>query len=412
MAAFRDTYSKLHEMRALAPSVKMIALTATSTQHTRKIIMDVLLMENPYIVYESPNKPNIAYSVCYMPKGTSIDKYFAWLCDELKLLGICTTRTIIYCQTIKQCSLVYSTFKAMLGNNLFIGESHGNRNILVEMMHSCTPEANKACILDAFQNDKSEIRVLVATIAFEMGINCKGVYRTIHFGPSNNVESFIQETGRAGRDGVQSVSFVLYQGLMLNHVDKYMKQYVKTDCCRRSYLLQNFDLCSNVETPTPQHLCCDNCASECTCGASECGQLIKFPYSDQEETVTPVRTRTVSDKQQKEILSLLESYHKLALKDLIQKSGFIGLSTSSIKFLLGFSELQISQVLENCDKLFSLDDVVNMWKYGTLDMPTRLWILLIEHLVMGTIYNWMKHVKSLMTVMMITLTFLKNGTYY
>ena len=67
----------------------------------------------------------------------------------------------------------------------------------------------------------------------------------------------------------------------------------------------------------------------------------------------PVKTRTVSNKQQNNILTALKSYYKLALKNVIQKSGFIGLSTSNMKFLLGFSELQIAQVLENCDKLFS-----------------------------------------------------------
>ena len=56
MAAFHDTYSKLHEIRAFGPSVKMTAPTVTLTQHTWEIIMDVLHMENPYIVYESANK--------------------------------------------------------------------------------------------------------------------------------------------------------------------------------------------------------------------------------------------------------------------------------------------------------------------------------------------------------------------
>ena len=77
MAAFRDTYSKLHELRAFAPSIKMIALTATSTRNTREIIMDVVLMENPYIVYESRNKLNAAFSVFHMPKDTCIDSFFA-----------------------------------------------------------------------------------------------------------------------------------------------------------------------------------------------------------------------------------------------------------------------------------------------------------------------------------------------
>ena len=73
-----------------------------------------------------------------------------------------------------------------------------------------------------------------------MGVDCKGVYRTVHFGPSKNTESYIQETGSAARDGKQSVAFLIYQGILLNHVDKDMKEYVKTKDCRRKTLLSNF----------------------------------------------------------------------------------------------------------------------------------------------------------------------------
>lgn len=62
--------------------------------------MDVLLMDNPYIIYESPDKSNIAYSVLYMSRDESLPKYFEWLVKELLEHGIDTTRTIIYCQTI------------------------------------------------------------------------------------------------------------------------------------------------------------------------------------------------------------------------------------------------------------------------------------------------------------------------
>ena len=85
------------------------------------------------------------------------------------------------------------------------------------------------------------MRILVATIAFGMGVDCKGVYRTIHFGPSKNIETYIQETGRAGRDGKQSVTYVIYKGLFLNHVDKDMKNYLKTRDCRWKNLLLKFD---------------------------------------------------------------------------------------------------------------------------------------------------------------------------
>ena len=116
-----------------------------------------------------------------------------------------------------------------------------------------------------------------------MGIDCKGVYRTIHFRPSKNVESYIRESGRAGRDGGQSTSFILCQGLLLNHVDKDMKKYLATDGCRKIYLLSNFDLSSDIKTQSPLHLCCENCARQFSCTSSECGVLTKFPSNTEKE---------------------------------------------------------------------------------------------------------------------------------
>jgi hypothetical protein len=134
-AAFREAYSLLHELRALAPSVSMVTVTATSTKHTREIIIDILQMENPHVIYESPNKPNITYSVCYMQQDESVSTYFQWLVEEPKQFGIQTTRTIIYCQTIKQCTIVYSTLKGMLGTKLFTAQPNDRRHVLMEMLH-------------------------------------------------------------------------------------------------------------------------------------------------------------------------------------------------------------------------------------------------------------------------------------
>ena len=132
--------------------MKIIALTATATSLTRKTIMDVLLMDNPHVIFESPGKPNVAYSVYYTPKDRSLEDYFQWLGDELMTFKRNATRTIIYCQIIKQCGLVYSTLKAMLGNKIFLDEIGNNpRDVIMEMLHSCTPEANKGAILQPFR---------------------------------------------------------------------------------------------------------------------------------------------------------------------------------------------------------------------------------------------------------------------
>jgi len=230
MAAFRETYFELHEFRSLALSENNIT------------IIDVLRMESPHTIFENPSKPNVAcsVSVLHIPKERMLEDYFQWLADELLTQSTSSTQTIIYCQTIKQCGLIYSTLKAMLGNKIFLGEINDQRNVLIEILHSCTPEANKEVILQAFRCENSGLRVLGATIAFGTGVDCKGVYRTVHFGPSKNIESYIQDTGRAGRDGKQSVAFLIYQGILLNHVDKDMKEYIKTGDCRRKTLLSNF----------------------------------------------------------------------------------------------------------------------------------------------------------------------------
>ena len=118
LVPFRDCYSRLHELRSLAPAVHMIALTATATKTTRETIFDVLLMDNPCVIFESPNKDNIAYVVEYMPKDVDLEHYFAWLIEELREKKELCDRTILYCQTIKQCGLLYATIRAMLGNDM------------------------------------------------------------------------------------------------------------------------------------------------------------------------------------------------------------------------------------------------------------------------------------------------------
>lgn len=96
------------------------------------------------------------------------------------------------------------------------------QNVLVEMLHSCTPAANKQQILHSFQSKHGTIRVFIATIAFGMGVDCKGVHRIVHYGPSKNVEAYVQETGRAGRDGRQSHAYILYHGILSNLFLKLM----------------------------------------------------------------------------------------------------------------------------------------------------------------------------------------------
>ena len=189
MAAFCESYSKLYELRSLAPNVPVVALTAAATKLTRDTVFNLLNMKNAVEIKESPNKLNVAYVVQYMDKDMELEFYFGWLTDQLKQSREKTEITIICCQTIRQCGLLYATIKALLGKYMFIGND--SKHVLFEMLHSCTPEANKHNILESFQSDNGTIRLLISTIAFGMGVDCRGVHRVIHFGPSKNVESYV-----------------------------------------------------------------------------------------------------------------------------------------------------------------------------------------------------------------------------
>jgi superfamily II DNA helicase RecQ len=138
-------------------------------------------MKSPHVIYESPNKGNITCSVQYIPNNIDLEQYFGWLAKELIERKVSCDRTIIYCQTIKQCGIIYGIMKGLLGNHMHVRGDP--KNVLIEMLHSCTPELNKENILKSFSDECGAIRLLIATIAFGMGVDCKGVKRVIHFGP-------------------------------------------------------------------------------------------------------------------------------------------------------------------------------------------------------------------------------------
>lgn len=108
-------------------------------------------------------------------------------------------------------------------------------------------------------------------------------------------------------------------------------------------------------------MCCDDCAAECKCSSLDCGKLTTFPGINNEgKEDTPIRKRQSGTLYEK-----LHACHKVLVYELINKSGSGQLKTlTNSKFLLGFTELQISQVMDNVDKIFSVDDVyffVEIW---------------------------------------------------
>jgi ATP-dependent DNA helicase RecQ len=264
---FRKEFANLGEVRSLIPeTVRIMALTATATKQSRRDICRTLGMIKPKVVSASPNKPNIKYIIVFKP-GT-LEETFAPLVEEVRRMRLNMERVIIFCRTYDSCGMIYLFMKDRLGEEFTdpIGAPDRARYRVIDMFTACTHPDVKKQILELFCNTRSRLRVIIATIAFGMRLDCPDVRRVIHWGASEDTELYLQETGRAGRDGKQAKA-ILYNCPGVQHVAESMKAYISNkDECRRKFLLKDFDssegLIVNSESLCS---CCDVCESKCKC---------------------------------------------------------------------------------------------------------------------------------------------------
>ena len=138
------------------------------------------------------------------------------------------------------------------------------------MFTACTTKDVKDAILKGFCDPYGILRIVVATVAFGLGLDCPNVRQVIHWGPPADVEEYLQETGRAGRDRDSSVAILYYSNMDFAFVseDNGMKVYCKNnEQCRRQLLLKGFNHDDDIP-PTGCCSCCDICASKFACSMS------------------------------------------------------------------------------------------------------------------------------------------------
>lgn len=166
-----------------------------------------------------------------------IDETFGWLTQDLSTRKKDCPRTLIFCSSIKICADIYTAFLMVLDNSVME---------FVNMFHSCTSENVKETIREDMNDDNGHIRVLIATSAAGMGVNYKN--NVVHYSPLKDMDSFVQQLGRAGRDGSQSLHLLLYNSIHTHNLEADMKTYIENkDKCRRLQILESYDSLPNVE---------------------------------------------------------------------------------------------------------------------------------------------------------------------
>eukprot|EP00794_Sanderia_malayensis_P002008 gene2008-2284_t len=200
---FRHLYNDIVQLRSLwllENPIPIVALTATATQQTIRQIVKNLELKPPIRIIESPHRSNIRYTVI----NVMTDKprvVFSSLIGELKSKGRHMRRVLVFCQRLIHVRSLYRCIDSQMGT---FNQKEVNDLQLYEKSQGNTDEEKKELITTSLATQNGVVRLLIATVAFGMGVDCKDLDLIIHYGPPSDIDNYCQETGRAGRDGQQS----------------------------------------------------------------------------------------------------------------------------------------------------------------------------------------------------------------
>ena len=232
---FRPDYRNLRQLRQEFPSVPVVSLTATATERVRQDIIDQLDLQRGQVFLSSFNRANLSYSV--RPKSESWNTLLSLLRQGQH------TPAIIYCFSRRETE--------SLANDLSV------EGLSARAYHAGLDPAVRRKTQEDFVRDR--VPIIVATIAFGMGIDKPDIRLVVHYSLPKSLEGYYQETGRAGRDGLPSqcvlffsVSDKISQDYFINQIadeseqatarDKLAKmvEFAQLPICRRRFILEYF----------------------------------------------------------------------------------------------------------------------------------------------------------------------------
>ncbi len=232
---FRPDYMALAQLKQAFPHTPLMALTATADPGTQQDIVQQLALQQPLIYRGSFDRPNIRYTV--QEKFRPLEQVVNYLKQQENNSGI------IYCSSRRKVDELTAQL--------------AERGFRVAAYHAGHDAASRERVQDAFKRD--DIAIIVATVAFGMGVNKPNIRFVVHFELPRTIEAYYQETGRAGRDGVAAEALLLFDPADIARMKRWleaeenpqraevawqrfqsMAAFAEAQTCRRLVLLNYF----------------------------------------------------------------------------------------------------------------------------------------------------------------------------